>query len=241
MLIPNHPDEERLAALASHETDATADAALTSHVAACHRCTTVIDELGALRAALADLPDLAPSRPLQLVPAVDSVPAPAAGGFAGWARRFFAPVLASGAALALVGMIGTAGPSLSGQAARPEAGGAVAESEAAAVEQAPAPAVASEPAGGDSAGAAEFGASDEQPTAASEHAITLQDGEYESLESAPAEESRQFGGDSSERRDDSGALRLSAGPSPWLYVLIAGVALMIAALLVRYVVVPRAG
>ena len=32
----------------------------------------------------------------------------------GWARRFFAPVLASGAALALVGAIGTAGPSLGG-------------------------------------------------------------------------------------------------------------------------------
>ena len=34
MLIPNHPNDERLSALASRETDATADATLTNATAA---------------------------------------------------------------------------------------------------------------------------------------------------------------------------------------------------------------
>ena len=75
MLIPNHPNDERLSALASRETDATADATLTAHVSTCPRCTDLVTELGALRAALADLPDLAPSRPLLLLPPVEAAPA----------------------------------------------------------------------------------------------------------------------------------------------------------------------
>ena len=114
MLIPNHPDDERLSALASRDTDAIADAGLTAHVSSCTRCTELVDELGALRPALADLPDLAPSRPLQLVPPVEADRA--VDRLGGWARRFFAPVLVSGAALVLVGVIGTASPALSGMA-----------------------------------------------------------------------------------------------------------------------------
>ena len=129
MLIPNHPDDERLSALASRETDAPADASLTSHVAACIRCTATVDELGALRTALADMPDVAPSRPLRLLPPVEAAPAPAADRLTGWARRFFAPVLASGAALALIGAVGTAAPSMSSS---PAAAPAEATEEAAA-------------------------------------------------------------------------------------------------------------
>ena len=114
MLIPNHPDDERLSALASRDTDAIADAGLTTHVASCIRCTELVDELGALRLALADLPDLQPSRPLQLVPPVEADHA--VDRLGGWARRFFAPVLVSGAALVLVGVIGTASPAFSGMA-----------------------------------------------------------------------------------------------------------------------------
>ena len=110
MLIPNHPDDERLSALASRDTDAIADAGLTTHVSSCIRCTELVDELGALRLALADLPDLQPSRPLQLVPPVEADHT--VDRLGGWARRFFAPVLVSGAALVLVGVIGTASPSL---------------------------------------------------------------------------------------------------------------------------------
>ena len=109
MLIPNHPDDERLSALASRDTDAIADAELTTHVSSCTRCTELVDELGSLRLALADLPDVQPSRPLQLVPPVEADHT--VDRLGGWARRFFAPVLVSGAALVLVGVIGTASPS----------------------------------------------------------------------------------------------------------------------------------
>ena len=68
MLIPNHPHDERLAAYADADIDARADASLVAHISACLRCTGVLDELGALRSALAELPDIAPSRPLRLVP-----------------------------------------------------------------------------------------------------------------------------------------------------------------------------
>ena len=114
MLNANHPDDERLAALSSHDPDASVDQALTAHVSECSRCTDVVGELSSLRVALAGLPDVAPPRPLRLLP--DVVPAPTDGA-AGWAKRLFGPVMAAGAALALVGMIGTASPSLSGSAA----------------------------------------------------------------------------------------------------------------------------
>ena len=114
MLIPNHPDPERLSALASHDGDATADAALTSHVSSCARCTSLVSELGALRASLADLPDIAPARPLQLLPPVADEPASA--GAAGWLRRLFAPMLTAGAAIAMVGLVGTTAPIFSGMA-----------------------------------------------------------------------------------------------------------------------------
>ena len=75
MLIPNHPDDERLSALASGDPEAAADAVLTEHLATCIRCTDTVAELGALRASLAELPDLQPHRPLRLLPPVDE-PAP---------------------------------------------------------------------------------------------------------------------------------------------------------------------
>ena len=112
MLISNHPDDARLSALASQDADAVADAALTSHVEACDRCSTALEELGALRAHLAALPDVAPHRPLRLLP--DAAAAPDRLGV--WVRKVFGPVMAAGAALALVGMVGTVAPNLSSQA-----------------------------------------------------------------------------------------------------------------------------
>src|SRR5687768_2534003 len=103
MLNSNHPDDERLSALASRDTDATADTSLTAHLSTCDRCTDLVNELGALRASLADLPDLQPMRPLRLLPAADEVPG--ADRIGGWARRFFAPILTAGAALAMVGLV----------------------------------------------------------------------------------------------------------------------------------------
>jgi len=100
-----HPDDELLAALAGGEPDATGDRALAEHVASCERCRALVTDLSALRTALAELPDLRPPRPLQLVP-----PVPATDGQRlPWFRRLVAPALALGGAMVLVGAVGLAG------------------------------------------------------------------------------------------------------------------------------------
>ena len=96
-----HPDDERLAAYAGADADALADGALAAHLTACDRCRPIVDELSLIRGVLADLPDLAPSRPLRLIP-----PAPAAPVSGSWLRRLTAPAMAAGAGLVLVGAIG---------------------------------------------------------------------------------------------------------------------------------------
>jgi len=110
MTMPNdsHPRDERLAAYADREADALRDRALTEHLAGCARCRLVLEDLAALRSALAELPDLAPSRPLRLIP---PVPAPASrdAGRVGWLRRLTAPVFAVGTGLVLVGAVGASG------------------------------------------------------------------------------------------------------------------------------------
>ena len=65
-----HPADERLAAYAAGDADAVADRALSEHLTACERCRPIVDELTLLRGALAALPDVAPSRPLRLIPPV---------------------------------------------------------------------------------------------------------------------------------------------------------------------------
>jgi len=252
MLIPNHPDDERLSALASRDTDATADATLTAHVSSCHRCTELVTELGALRAALSDLPDLTPSRPLQLLPPVEAEPAGAADRLGGWARRFFAPVLASGAALALVGTIGTAAPALvpGGQAG-------AAPSERINVLEAPAAESAPSDAAGGPAGAAASNVPDEAAASAAPAAAAPGDAashetrEAEDLASqlfsdsgVEAEEAEASGDGSIAGLDDADQIArdaLTVERSPWPMVLFSGVALMIAALLLRWILVPRAG
>ena len=225
MLIPNHPDDERLSALASRDADAIADARLTTHVTSCVRCTELVDDLGTLRAALAELPDLLPSRPLRLVPAVEAERA--ADGVGGWARRLFAPILTAGAALALVGVVGTAAPvleQLAGGAASQEALDALEEHADAQPSAAEGGAPAAESSrgllGGADDGAAsplvsEYGA----PEASDNYAVTGVEGEG----------------------DEAARQRLTADESPWPMILFAGVALMIGAALLRWVLVPRAG
>ena len=108
-----HPDDERLAALAGADPDVAADAELRRHVSACTQCRDLVDELATLRSALAELPDLVPSRRLQLLPPV-AEPRAARGG---WMRRLAAPIMAGGFGLVLVGAIGTSGAFNGGQAA----------------------------------------------------------------------------------------------------------------------------
>jgi len=244
MLIPNHPDDERLSALASRDTDATADATLTAHVTSCVRCTDLVTELGALRVALAELPDLKPSRPLQLLPPVEADHA--VDRLGGWARRFFGPVLVSGAALVLVGVIGTASPSF------PQMGSAAAPS---AERDAAAAAEASEGAEVDNAAASEPAASDaDNFAAASDGAAapgTAEGGESESLAAEASERAYTVGpGDGltaagdprasdAAGSDESARTRLDSARSPWPMVLFAGVALIVAALLMRWILAPR--
>ena len=253
MLIPNHPNDERLSALASRETDATANATLTAHVSSCRRCTDLVTELGALRAALADLPDLAPSRPLRLLPPVEAAPAGAADRLGGWARRFFAPVLASGAALALVGTIGTAAPSLSGMAQS----GAAASAPAHALEAPVGETAASAAAGGAPEAAAsnvphEAAASDPPAFGAGAPSsgenrdaediatpmATEPDVQAAEQNPVPSDDASTFG---FEDPDQASRETFTVERSPWPMVLFAGVALMIGALLLRWILVPRAG
>jgi hypothetical protein len=116
MQYPVHPDDERLAALAGNDPEATGDAPLAEHVAGCRRCGGVVDELRTLRASLAELPDLRPGRPIQLLPPVPAAGA-ADGGPFGWLRRLAAPAMVTGAGLALVGAVGFGGTVFGGMAA----------------------------------------------------------------------------------------------------------------------------
>jgi hypothetical protein len=101
-----HPDPERLAALAGDDAQARADSALLDHVASCADCDRQVAEMASLRVALAQLPDLAPSRPLQLVP---PVAAPSPTGWRVAVRRAFAPVAVAGMVLFLIGGVGATG------------------------------------------------------------------------------------------------------------------------------------
>ena len=224
MPIPNHPDDERLSALASHDDDAIADASLSSHVDSCDRCTELVAELGLLRASLAELPDVAPSRPLRLLPPVAEPVPGAADRLGGWVRRFFAPALAAGAALAMVGLVGTAAPALEGMASG--------EAQDAAIEAADADSAAqrlSEEGGGEPAA---------EPGPLS---VTDQPGEEDGAAGVDAFE---YGGDEAadDRAAGSSPLQdLPAERSPWPMVLFTGVAVVVATLLLRWILVPRAG
>jgi hypothetical protein len=238
MLIPNHPHDERLSALSMGDPEAAADAALTEHVASCVRCTDTVAELGALRASLAELPDLQPHRPLQLLPPVADMPA-RADRVGGWARRFFAPMLTAGAALALVGIVGTASPLLGGLASS----GAAASMEAAELGQGNAGAALDDEGGTDtdqpvaapSAHELAAGGSDAGASSRAE-AATGSDGGDQPL-SSEAEVARPAGSSS----DGQQQAFADEDRSVWPMLLFAGVAIMIAAALLRWILAPRAG
>jgi hypothetical protein len=208
MLNSNHPDDARLSALASADADAVGDASLTGHVASCERCTVLVEDLGALRSHLAALPDLTPPRPLRLVP--DAAAPPDRLGI--WVRKVFGPVMAAGAALALVGMIGTVAPNWSNATAgAPQNLAAASDQQNAAERSSAQPAV----------GGVDSLSSDGGPREGAGGQVGAPD---EAHGSAPEE---AFGSD--------------AERSPWPMVLFAGIALLIAAGLLRWILVPRAG
>lgn len=226
MLNQNHPNDERLSALASEDTDATADAPLTAHVSSCDRCTQLVNELGVLRVALGDLPDLRPSRPLQLLPPVEAVHA--ADRLGDWARRFFAPVLAAGAAIALVGTVGTAAPVLDQMAS----GGAAGDSDSATVQELSQPEASAAGGEPDTVDAGAEGFASDGGTAASPLGVDQSSPEARDEGSVAAEE--DLGAEAAQRS-------LADERSPWPMVLFVGVALMVAAAGLRWILVPRAG
>ncbi len=231
MLNHDHPDDERLSALAAGDIEATSDAKLNVHVTTCDRCADVVRELGVLTAALADLPDVAPHRPLRLIPPVEAEPMGAPDSLGRWARRLFAPVLTAGAALAMVGMVGTALPTLGGMASQ-GAGGAAASDGGfeMAAEDSAAPGAGNQ---ADASGGAELSA----PAPSERIAATATDGDDMTTQGADGadEETGEVA------RDAFSPDPLTAERSPWPMVLFAGVALMIAAALLRWILVPRAG
>ncbi len=241
MQSQTHPNDERLAALAGADPDATGDSALSGHVSSCDRCSGVVDDLRGLRAALAELPDLMPSRPLRLIP-----PAPSTADRAGgWVRRVIAPVMTAGAALALVGLVGTGLPALSEMADSPTALEAPAADEGAEK--------------GTDGSTATLETDAAQEAAGDEPAETFQTfdfGDADTAEDAPlgpaaetaepkpriAYGERMTGDDpESETAESAGdEMPLPAARSPWPMVLFGGVAVMVGALLLRWILAPRA-
>jgi hypothetical protein len=228
MLIPNHPHDERLSALASGDPEAVADSALSEHVASCHRCTDTVAELGALRASLAELPDLRPHRPLQLIPPVTEPSASRVDRAGGWARRFFAPVLTAGAALAMVGLVGTTAPLIGPIASQGDSAAEV----GAALERAQ----ESPSAAPDGQNRLSAGGSTDEPTSGDGDNAAEAAGEMQPFMSdeVPAVEDDGDAGAGS-------ASATSEERSVWPMVLFTGVALMVAAALLRWILAPRAG
>jgi hypothetical protein len=223
---PNHhPDEERLAAFAGGEPDVE----LRLHVRDCGQCRSIVDELTMLRAALGELPDLAPSRPLRLLPEVAAPQPSAAERLAGWTRRAFTPLLAAGFGLAIVGSLGTVGSMFSmGSAGAPSAGALY---QGAAATGAPADTTggpAAAPGGSASIGAEAAAGRSSSPSAAA------------SASSSPKAAASAMSSAEPARVVFETPPATPARPL-WPMVLFAGVALIIATLLLRWIVQPRAG
>jgi hypothetical protein len=233
----SHPHDERLAALAGADPEATDDRSLRAHVAGCDRCRAVVDDLALLRSALAELPDLRPSRPLQLLPpAAEPVKRP---GALGLLRRLSAPALAAGAALILVGTVGStgileglAGMGAAGAPAFEDVGDDLAAEGAATPEASDS---SSAPGGNLDSGATAASAEPEES-----RRQALYGSPFPSKAAAAATESPH-------ERDESQPGRLSSGSDPlggrlpWLVVLGAGIVLAAGSLLLRFTVQPRAG
>jgi hypothetical protein len=229
----SHPDDERLAAYAGGDRDAVADPSLSAHISSCDRCGPMVDELAGLRSALAGLPDLAPSRPLRLIPPVPAASAPRPTPL-GWLRRLAGPAMAAGAGLVLIGAIGVGATSGIGSLFSQAAsgvfqnvgdnlqGGGAPEGEATPSDNSVVPGAygASTPPGS-TKGVTDSGRDSEPPSPRSAQAsptpVPVDIGSPDDLKGKP-----------------------SPG-QPWLTVLIAGVALFGTSAVLRFSISPRAG
>jgi hypothetical protein len=221
-----HPDDELLAAYAGGDADALADASLTAHLSSCDRCRPLVDELSLLRGALAELPDLAPSRPLRLIP-----PVPTTTARGSWLRRLTAPAMAAGAGLVLVGAVGVGASgvlgSLSGPGgAAPAAQEAAGSQDAQSSDTAGVPAVGLEGSPSATSGRLDYGSSDNSGSL-----------EPRSLSVSPApSHTPVVGGDGTEHPSTT-----PSPEQPWLTLLIAGAGLFGISTALRLSLSPRAG
>lgn len=236
----SHPHDERLAALAGADAEAAGDGALRAHVAGCDRCRAMVDDLALLRSALAELPDLRPSRPLQLLPPV-AAPVSAPGGPLGLLRRLSAPALAAGAALILVGTVGSTGilEGLAGMGAGAAAPVFQNVGDDLAAEG------AATPEASDSGGAPGY-----LDGAASTTSPEPEESRVQALEGTPSPSKAAGAATESPAEDTEGERDLGtlgsgsdplSGRLPWLVVLGAGIVLAAGSLLLRFTVQPRAG
>lgn len=223
MHTASHPDDERLAAYAGGDADALNDRELVAHLSSCDRCRPLVDDLAMLLSALAALPDLAPSRPLRLIPPVLAPATPRAGAI-GWLRRLAAPAMAAGAGLVLIGAIGVGSSGVVGDIFGQAASGP-GPMELSASDQQHVPAAGSPPASavpGYVTGSGEYPESG-QPRGLSSSAVP-----------SPSPSSDDAG-----RTED-----VTSTPSPeqpWLTLLIAGVALLGISTALRFSLSPGAG
>jgi hypothetical protein len=230
----SHPDDERLAAYAGGDRDAVADPSLSAHISSCDRCAPMVDELAGLRTALAELPDLLPSRPLRLIPSVPPAPTPRSTPL-GWLRRLAGPAMAAGAGLVLIGAIGVGASGGAGDLFGVRealsnlgndaqgAGAAATEEGATASDNAYVPgAYSSSTPPGETKGVTDSGRDSEPPSTRS------------AAETSPTPVPEHAGPTE----------HLSGGSSsdqPWLTLLIVGVAVFVTSTALRFSISPRAG
>ena len=223
-----HPDDELLAAYAGGDRDALADASLAAHLASCDRCGPLVDELSILRGALAELPDLAPSRPLRLIPPIAKPAMPAARG--SWLRRLTAPAMAAGTALIVVGAVGIGASGgaigLFRKAASLDSAHAASPSEEGAFPVAGAGSPSLTPSDNAAGSPKAFGSNVPQSP----------------LSAAPQPTTPRPSATDSTGRNAYEATGSSGGPEqPWLTLLIAGAALFVISTALRFSLSPRAG
>ena len=228
----SHPDDERLAAYAGGDRDAVADPSLSTHISSCDRCGPMVDELAGLHAALSELPDLVPSRPLRLLPPFPA-PAPRPTPL-GWLRRLAGPAMAAGAGLVLIGAIGVGAASGIGTFFSQAASG-VFQNVGDNLQGGGAPEVAATPSDNSVVPGA-YGASTPpgETKGVTDSGRDSQPPSPHSAQASPTPLPRGTG--SSDYRNAE-----SSPEQPWLTLLIAGVALFGTSAALRFAIAPRAG
>lgn len=243
MMNTPHLDDELLAAVAGADPGVAGDPAVSAHLATCDRCAATVAELRSLSIALGELPDLAPSRPLRFLPPVAAPQPSFADRLAGVVRGIFAPALTAGAALVLVGAVGTFAPAL--QMAQSGEGGAAMQDGAALTAES---AAAAEP--GTEAGQER---SDAAPSASD---LAAGDG-YAGPNASPEATPVTLGAaQASPETDEEGDHAAAASPTQdmdaleaatdserpiWPMLLFSGVALIVLAVMLRWILAPRTG